>query len=78
MDSVTKEIEAIMLFPILLVGLVAVCSAEREDNIIGGEEAAVGAYPYQCSLQVQGQHICGCSVISNKWIISAAHCFSPM
>lgn len=44
-------------------------------RIVGGEDAAVGGFPYQCSLQVYAwKHICGCAILSNKWILTAAHC----
>lgn len=43
-------------------------------RIIGGEIAEDGVAPFQCSLQVDKEHHCGCSVISHKFIVTAAHC----
>lgn len=46
-------------------------------RIVGGTDAADGQAPYQCSIQRQGRigrNICGCAIISNKWILTAAHC----
>lgn len=50
-------------------------SAAPSTRIVGGTEAANGAWPWQVSLQIQGQHVCGGSIIGRQWILSAAHCF---
>jgi len=44
------------------------------DKIVGGVEAIRGDWPWSCSLRANGRHICGGSLINNKWIITAAHC----
>lgn len=45
-------------------------------RIVGGEDAKVGDAPYQCSMQLKSMqfHFCGCSIISDKYILTAAHC----
>ncbi|KAJ6660574.1 hypothetical protein lerEdw1_017571 [Lerista edwardsae] len=47
-------------------------SAER---ITGGNIAGEGEWPWQASLQNNGIHRCGATLISNEWLVTAAHCF---
>ncbi|CAL7945078.1 unnamed protein product [Xylocopa violacea] len=70
-----------MFRSVLLVVLIAGCLGAEVDvnrllpdsQIVGGVEADIRDHPYQLSLHTSG-HICGASIISSKWAITAAHC----
>ncbi|KAM5284403.1 transmembrane protease serine 11A [Hipposideros larvatus] len=45
------------------------------NRIMSGEIAAKAAWPWQASLQRNNIHQCGATLISNTWLVTAAHCF---
>ncbi|XP_017782890.1 PREDICTED: trypsin-7-like [Nicrophorus vespilloides] len=65
---------------VLISALVAAASAanpripQLDGRIVGGEDVNIEDYPYQLSLLYYGSHICGASIISEKFAVTAAHC----
>ncbi|XP_006163485.1 ovochymase-2 [Tupaia chinensis] len=43
-------------------------------RIVGGSQVEKGSYPWQVSLKQGQKHICGGTIISPQWVITAAHC----
>ncbi|KAJ8892635.1 hypothetical protein PR048_005216 [Dryococelus australis] len=43
-------------------------------RIVNGVPASSGMLPYQAALFLDGRNFCGGSLISNSWILTAAHC----
>lgn len=65
----------------------SVCGSIAEktdgDRVVGGETARPGQFPYQASLRWARRFpnntysfgfVCGGSIISDRWVLSAAHC----
>ncbi|XP_035778117.1 trypsin 3A1-like [Anopheles albimanus] len=46
-------------------------------KIVGGTSVTIETHPYQLSLRNYDYHICGASIISSSWALTAAHCLFP-
>ncbi|KAF6736588.1 Transmembrane protease serine 3 [Oryzias melastigma] len=44
-------------------------------RIVGGNLAPDHTWGWQVSMQWKGRHVCGGAIISDHWVITAAHCF---
>ncbi|XP_047503762.1 chymotrypsin-1-like [Pieris napi] len=49
-------------------------------HIVGGSDAEAGEFPYLVSLRIRQKgeildgHVCGGSILTYRWVVSAAHC----
>ncbi|KAL2807830.1 trypsin-like cysteine/serine peptidase domain-containing protein [Aspergillus granulosus] len=63
-----------MKYSIAFLSLLSAIPALAEEAIVGGEEATIEEYPYQIQLLSNGRLICGGSIISTQYVVTAAHC----
>ncbi|XP_067601674.1 trypsin-like [Pseudorca crassidens] len=57
-----------------LLGVAVAFPTDDDDKIVGGYTCEAHSIPYQVSLN-SGYHFCGGSLISDQWVVSAAHCY---
>ncbi|XP_036106240.1 coagulation factor VII [Molossus molossus] len=49
--------------------------SQARGRIVGGKECPKGECPWQAALKLNGEVMCGGTLIDSIWVVSAAHCF---
>ncbi|TNN48417.1 Transmembrane protease serine 3 [Liparis tanakae] len=47
---------------------------QYHSRIVGGNSSEPGQFPWQVSLHFGSEHLCGGSIITSRWVLTAAHC----
>ncbi|XP_067669521.1 fibrinolytic enzyme, isozyme C-like [Haliotis asinina] len=63
-----------MMLCLLLAVSLAYSAAAPSQRIVGGSDAVPHSWPSQLSLRRQGSHICGASILTANYAVTAAHC----
>lgn len=72
-SAVPLAVVAVLCAAAVLSGTGAVPSATASPAVVGGQNADED-YPFMVSIQRGGEHFCGGSLLSPKWVLTAAHC----
>ncbi|MEW1547848.1 serine protease [Streptomyces tsukubensis] len=71
----SKAVTAVGVALLMLGGVLSgTAAAEDEPEIVGGRPTTIQNHPYQVSLQYNGKHICGGTLVKPNRVVTAAHC----
>ncbi|XP_021077436.1 brain-specific serine protease 4 [Mus pahari] len=48
---------------------------QQLNRVVGGEDSTDAQWPWIVSILKNGSHHCAGSLLTNRWVVSAAHCF---
>ncbi|XP_067206595.1 chymotrypsin-1-like [Linepithema humile] len=77
-SSMYTTITFLNFFVITLISIIHGLPVDTHEYIIGGTDAPIGKYPHHVALKYQGGFVCGGSIISKRYVLTAAHCIKSV
>ncbi|KAJ4368850.1 hypothetical protein N0V83_005932 [Neocucurbitaria cava] len=69
-----KDVLIALAIPAICVAAPTANPAKDSENIVGGGASTQGNFPFIVSLQKNGAHFCGGSLLNANTVVTAAHC----
>jgi secreted trypsin-like serine protease len=73
-EYMMKKLLLSLVFTPLIYSDIAQSNPDITPQIVGGSESQPYSRPYQVALLMNGRQGCGGTLISNNWVLTAAHC----
>lgn len=51
---------------------------DKKPRVQGGHSTKVNEWPWQAAIQEGDRTVCGAALVSDKWVITAAHCVTEV
>lgn len=64
----------LLLYVLLAIHYGYAAQIYPQARIVGGASASEGQFPHQISLRWGSSHVCGGSIVSANYVVTAAHC----
>ena len=78
MSDIKQFLTLFVLICILNKGLGLKCGGSNVSRIVGGQDSKLLKWPWMCRMiitfETAGSFLCGASLISDQWFLTAAHC----
>ena len=65
---------ALVVSLLIPAGAAAQSKGDVQPKVVGGHAASITQYPWQAAVFVDGEQICGGSLLTSRIVITAAHC----
>lgn len=74
LSSKRPSLLSVFILQILVISMYQLSMLYAQERIIGGEDVGISEYPFKVGIQIFPGAFCGGTLLSNEWVLTAAHC----